>query len=352
LERQSTLEDLEMKILIIGNMGYVGPVLMEYLSKKKIKYDGLDVNFFNNKKVNNLLKKKKIHQTLIDVRDIDNYQIKKYNAVVYLAAISNDPMGNEFQKTTFDINWKMAMKIAKMSKKVGVKKFIFASSCSMYGISKNKFKTEKSKLKPLTSYAKSKVKSEKDLKKLSSKNFKVISLRFATACGYSKNLRLDLVLNDFVTSAILTKNITILSDGSPWRPLIHVKDMSRAIHWGIKLKMIKNNFLALNVGNTKMNYVIEDIAKKVTKMVKGCKYTINRNAPADKRSYSVDFTKYEKLSKHKKPLMNLNDSIKDLIKGIKKEKIPNNFRNSTYMRLNFIRNLIQQKKIDKNLYFI
>ncbi len=346
------MEKVVMKVLLIGNLGYVGPVLMEYLSSKKVKYDGIDINYFKNKKVADFIKKEKINQKYIDVRDIDKHIIGRYDAVIYLAAISNDPMGNEFKKTTFDINWKMAIKIAEMSKKAGIEKFIFASSCSMYGVSKNKFKTEKSKLKPLTAYAKSKVKSEKDLKELCDKNFQVISLRFATACGYSKNLRLDLVLNDFVTSALLTKNITILSNGKPWRPIIHVKDMARAFFWAIKFKIINKNFLALNVGNTKMNFVIEDIAKKVSQIVKGCKYSINKNAPADKRSYSVDFTKYENLSNHKKPLMNLNNSIMDLLKGIKKEKIPNNFRNSTYMRLNFIRNLIKQKKIDKNLRLI
>ena len=232
-----------MNILIIGYAGYIGPVLVDQLIKnKKYSLTGIDTGYFEKKHIFKNNKYKNFKTIVKDVREIKKSDLINIDAIVYLAAISNDPMGNKFQKVTHEINYKSALKVANLAKKNGVSKFIYASSCSMYGFTSTLPKTERSGLNPLTAYAKSKVLAEKKLKKISTKNFKIICLRFATACGYSKNIRLDLVLNDFVASAITSKKIVVLSDGSPWRPMIHVVDMARAINWSIEVKIKKKFF--------------------------------------------------------------------------------------------------------------
>lgn len=336
-----------MNVLIIGNLGYIGPVLTNFLLDKKHKVSGIDTAFFSNNNNN------KINQIYLDVRHkIKNNYIKNFDAIIYLAAISNDPMGSKFQKQTNDINCLSAINIARFAKKNGVKKFIFASSCSVYGKGGKSFKTEQSQTKPLTAYAKSKIYAEKKLKKIASATFKVICLRFATACGFSKNIRLDLVLNDFVASAIINKKIEVLSNGMPWRPIIHVKDMARAMEWAIKQNVISKNFIFLNTGNTSMNLRVKDLAKAVSKHFPTCKLLINSNAPSDSRSYRVNFSKYEKLSNHKKPLMNLNKIIAELKKKLKTIKLSKNFRKSKYIRLVKLNKLIKLKKLNRNLEWI
>ena len=218
-----------MKILITGNMGYIGPCVVSHFRScwPDAKLVGIDMGFFASCLTNvKILPECKVDvQYFADVRRISPDMLKDIDAIVHLAAISNDPMGNEFKNVTLDINYRASINLAKLAKSVGVKSFIFASSCSMYGAAEDKAKTENSSLNPLTAYAKSKVYTEKELEPLADNEFKVTSLRFSTACGMSDRLRLDLVLNDFVAGAVASKKITILSDGSPWRPLINIKDM-------------------------------------------------------------------------------------------------------------------------------
>ncbi len=339
-----------MKILIIGHLGYVGPVLIKQLQKTKYELIGIDTGYFLNKKLKN--KYDNLIKTIIkDVRTINKNDLDDIDCVIYLSAISNDPMGNQFKKITKTINYSISLKIAKLAKKAGVKKFIFASSCSMYGFTKNLLKSERSNLNPLTAYAKSKVRAEKDLKKISNSKFQVICLRFATACGYSDNIRLDLVLNDFVASAITSKKITVLSDGSPWRPLIHVQDMARAINWAIEAKV--KNFLAVNTGSNRMNFQIKDLANRVGSLIKGTKVSINSKALPDKRSYKVNFSKFESLNKKLRPIFNLDRSIRDLHNNLLKNNFKViNFRDSNYMRLNVLKDLIKSKKLNKDLRWI
>jgi len=226
-----------MKILITGNAGYIGPSVLRRLrqSYPQATLIGLDKGFFAHCLTNaDILPECRADiQYFSDVRRFRPETLMGVDAVVHLAAISNDPMGNTFEKVTFDINFLASVELAKQAKIAGVKTFIFASSCSMYGQADDTPRKETSALNPLTAYAKSKVRTEVELQKLADKNFKVTCLRFATACGMSDRLRLDLVVNDFVACAVTSGNITILSDGTPWRPLIHVKDMARAFDWAI-----------------------------------------------------------------------------------------------------------------------
>ena len=207
------------------------------------------------------------------------------DAVVHLAGISSDAIGNLFEQATLDINYNASVKLAATSKAKGVKSFVFASSCSMYGSADDAPRTEDSALNPLTSYAKSKVLTEGDLCGMADGAFKVTSLRFSTACGMSDRLRLDLVLNDFAAGALSSGRITILSDGTPWRPLIDVKDMARAIEWAIRRNSADGgDFLAVNVGSDGRNYQVKDLAEAVASIVPGVKVAVNKNAQPDKRS--------------------------------------------------------------------
>ena len=273
------------------------------------------------------------------------------NAVVHLAGISNDPIGLEFENVTAHINRQASVKFAKMAAKEGVTNFVFASSCSMYGQAENGARKETDKTNPLTAYAKSKIGTEEDLKNIDLGNMNFTSLRFATACGWSNRLRLDLVLNDFVASAITTGQITVLSDGSPWRPLIDVEDMSRAISWAInRNKKNGGQFLAVNTGSNSGNYQVKEIAKSVSKFITGTKISINKDALPDKRSYSVDFSLYEKLAPDFLPVISLDESIERLKNGLDDMRFSDkDFRNSNYMRLNTLRKHIKSKRVGKDL---
>ena len=345
---------MTQKILVIGNQGYIGSVLTNYLkvnSKNQREIFGFDNGLFKDCFFGPKKKEKKLrYQYFGDVREFDYNILKNIDNVIYLAAISNDPMGNKYVKPTRDINFQSAVSLAKKCREFSVKSFTFASSCSMYGF-KNNLKNENSKLFPLTPYAKSKIFAEKKLKKLSTKKFKIFSLRFGTACGVSPRFRLDLVLNDFVTSAIINKKIEILSRGDSWRPLIDVQDMCRAINWTIS-KHLNQNFIAVNVGHLKCNYQIKDLAYAIKKKIPYLKISINNNNPPDKRSYKVDFSLFNKLAKGFLPRMKLEDSINEMIKFVKKSKFKKKkFRNSNFIRLNYLKKQIDKKKINMNLIF-
>ncbi len=342
-----------MKVLIIGNLGYVGPMVVKHFRQHfpKAFIAGFDIGYF----IQNYTANSIVGDTLLDkqyygdVRNLDAAILKDFDSVIYLAAISNDPMGNVFEKPTLDINYHAAITIAKQAKENGVKNFVFASSCSVYGFADENARTETSEVNPLTAYAKSKVFAEQGLQPLADDNFKITCLRFATACGYSDRLRLDLVLNDFVASAISAKKITILSDGTPWRPLIHVKDMARAMDWAIQRKD-GGSFLIINTGSNIWNYQVRELAAAVQQIFGNIEVDINTNAAPDKRSYKVSFDLYEKLAPNHQPQMSLANAVEDLKKGLEGIGFNDvNFRQSNLIRLKTIQKLLDEKIIDENL---
>ena len=214
-----------MKILITGNLGYVGPLVVERLRSTypNASLVGFDIGYFTHTLTTASFSQEVLLnvQHYGDVRKFPDELLQDIDAVVYLAAISNDPMGKEFEEITSDVNCKSAIRLAEVAKEKGVKSFIFASSCSVYGFAQSGLRTEDSELNPLTAYARSKINAEQNLQHIANNDFCITSLRFATACGFSSRLRLDLVLNDFVASAVTTGKIEILSDGTPWRAQIH-----------------------------------------------------------------------------------------------------------------------------------
>lgn len=345
-----------MRILIAGNMGYVGPVVVRHLRKTHPDYviDGFDTAFFAHclTGVSQVPERNLDNQFYGDVRDMSPEMLAGYDAVVELAAISNDPMGNRYAAVTEAINQKATMSIAEASAKAGVKNFVFASSCSVYGVAVGPARKEGDELNPVTAYAKSKVGTEVELAALDT-DMTITSLRFATACGMSDRLRLDLVLNDFVACAISQKRITVLSDGTPWRPLIDVADMARAIDWAIHRKAENGGRnLVINAGSDDRNYQVRDLAHAVAAAVPGTEVSIDTTAPADSRSYRVDFGLYSQLAPDHQPQVNLAQSIENLVAGLTRMQFADSdFRNSQLIRLKVLERHIGSGALSEDLHW-
>lgn len=347
-----------MKVLITGNTGYIGPLVYRHLRKEipDISMAGYDSGLF----AHCLTGAVRFPETYAhaqywgDVRDFPEQLLEGVDAVVHLAAVSNDPMGNRFEKVTEDINFGAGAAIALKASQCGVKRFVFASSCSMYGYAEGGPRKEDDALNPLTAYSRSKVATENALAKLADSGMVTTSLRFSTACGWSDRIRLDLVLNDFVACAIASKEITVLSDGSPWRPLIDVKDMARSIEWALTRDPAKGgSYLAVNVGSTEWNYQVKDLAEAVARAVPGTRVSINKDALPDKRSYRVDFSLYQKLAPRHQPQVSLDQSIREIMAGLQAMHFSDpNFRASQFMRLKVLESHIAEKRLTEQLRWI
>ena len=343
-----------MKILITGNMGYVGPEVVKYL---RARHPDATLHGFDNAYFAHCLTGPPVlperhldEQFYGDVRDASSLDLTRYDAVVQLAAISNDPMGNRFQAVTLDINQNTTVSLAQAAAAAGVKNFVFASSCSVYGIADGAARKETDPLNPITAYAKSKIGAERELAEIDT-GMVVTCLRFATACGMSDRLRLDLVLNDFVACALGQGQITVLSDGSPWRPLIDVADMARAIDWAIgRPASAGGRYLAINAGSDDRNYQVKDLANAVAKSVPGTGVSINTSAPVDSRSYKVDFALFRALAPNHQPIVSLDQSIQNLIAGLKAMNFKDSdFRSSGLMRLKVLQDHIDSGRLNENL---
>lgn len=335
-------------------MGYIGPSVVKRLreSFQGIEVAGLDMGYFADclTACDTLPECGVDVQYFADIRDFPEEVLEGVDAVVHLAAISNDPIGNTFEQVTYDINHLASVRLAAKARDKGAKAFIYASSCSMYGFAEDGPRRENSPLNPLTAYAKSKVYAEKELQGLASGAFRVTSLRFATACGMSERLRLDLVLNDFVAGAVSSGKITILSDGTPWRPLINVRDMARAMDWAIQ-RDTGPDFLAVNVGSDRWNYQVRELAEAVADEIPGTQVEINRNARPDRRSYRVGFELFRELAPGQyQPEMDLAGTIRELKEGLLSMKFSDpDFRNSRYMRLMALKDLRAKGLLNEKL---
>lgn len=348
-----------MTILITGNMGYVGSVLVKHLSSNytDIKLIGFDNGYFKDCLTNTSIAPESLieHQYFGDIREISSDVLDGIDHIIHLAAISNDPIGNEYREVTTDINFNSTIKLAKLAAKSNVKSFTLASSCSIYGNGTTDARTEVCETNPLTAYAKSKILSEEKLKGLATNKFKVTCLRFSTACGVSDRLRLDLVLNDFVASAFVQRKIQILSDGSPWRPIIDVLDMARAFDWAINRKNKQSgNYLVVNIGQNDNNIQIKDLAYLVKDHFPETEVEINTTAEPDKRSYKVDFSLFNSLAQEKYlPQESISSTIKRIKKSLEEMNFSDpNFRESELMRLIKIKNLRIQNKLNEKLEWI
>jgi nucleoside-diphosphate-sugar epimerase len=344
-----------MRILVTGNQGYVGPVLGAHL--RRVMPDctlaGLDVGLF----AGCLLEPREWPdrcydlQRYRDVRDITEADLQDLDAIVHLAAVSNDPMGNAFERPTEDINLNASLRLARLAKQAGVRRFVFASSCSVYGAGSEAPRTESDPVAPLTAYARSKIALEEGLRPLADGSFQVTCLRFATACGLSPRLRLDLVLNDFVAAAVASGTIQVLSDGNPWRPLIHVRDMARAIEWGLRRGSGEGGeFVVVNAGADDWNFTIRDLANAVAQALGRVDVRLNSAAAPDKRSYRVDFGLFCRLAPHHVPAMTLAGAVAELAAGMRSAGFrQTDFREGDCIRLKVLGRLMERGVLNADL---
>lgn len=339
-----------MRILLVGHRGYVGPVAARHLRAvlPGAEMHGIDANWFAGSEAGGFPDDAFASQRRADVRDLTEADFRGFDAVVALAAVSNDPIGKEFEAATADINSEAVLAAARAAKAGGVRRFVFASSCSMYGAGSDSFRKETDTLNPLTAYARSKVATEAGLRDIAGGGLTVTSLRFATACGASPMLRLDLVLNDFVATALRTGRIEVLSDGSPWRPLIHVEDMARAVEWA--LTRDGDAMVEVNVGSQDWTWQIGQLAKDVAALLGGVAVEINTNAAPDNRSYRVDFSKFASLAPRHQPKKDFAAAVRELAAQVRTIDFDDKaVRESRFIRLNILRCHVREGRLDGDL---
>ena len=343
-----------MKILVTGNNGYIGTVLVEELFKKNYEVIGYDIDYFydcNLTNKNNKLTK----QIKKDIRNITEDDLDGIDIVIHLAGLANDPLGEFDPKLTDQINYQSTIKIAELSKIKKVKRFIYASSQSMYGVSdlQEELDEEDSKKNPVTAYAKTKWEAEKKIKNLDNNDFTVVMFRPSTVFGVSPRLRCDIVYNSLVACAYTTGKIEILSDGSPWRPVIHVKDLCNAFISGIEAPKELVSGQSFNVGIKNGNFTVKDLAESAQRVVTGSELVF-LNQHTDPRTYKVSFKKIlTTLKDYFKPEWSLDKGGYELVSFFRDVNFSeNDFRNEKVNRLKKLESLIQKKKINNKLEWI
>lgn len=341
------------KIIVTGHSGFIGALMVPLLLEKGYEVVGIDTNYFG-KDCEFYPPKTGFKEIIKDTRNIEESDLEGAYAICHLAALSNDPMGDLDEQLTFDINHLASVEIAKKAKKVGVERFIYSSSCSLYGIADGDVALdETADFNPVTAYAKSKVYSERDIIPLATDDFSVTFMRNATAYGISPKLRLDLVVNNLVGWAVTTGQIKIMSDGSPWRPLVHAEDIARAFIAVVEAPKEKVNRQCFNVGQSSENFQIRDIAKMVGEVVPGCEVVITGEHGSDSRSYRVNFDKIAKELPNFKPKFTLREGIKEVYEAYKKYGMDDKkFNGRAFTRLKEIQHHIAEKKVNSELFWI
>ncbi len=343
-----------MKILVTGNNGYIGSVLIVELLKKNYEIIGYDIDYFYDC---SLIKdnEKLIKHISKDIRKISINDLDGVDIVIHLAGLANDPLGDFDPKLTEEINYQATIKLAELCKKKKVKRFIYASSQSMYGISDigKELEEDNSEKNPVTAYAKTKWEAEKKIKTLSDDNFTVVMFRPSTVFGASPRLRCDIVYNSLVACAFTTGKIEILSDGTPWRPVIHVKDLCKAFIAGIEAPKELVNGQSFNVGIKNGNYTVKDLAEAAQRVVPGSELVF-LNQHTDPRTYKVSFDKIlTVLKNYFKPEWSLDRGGNELVAFFKDFNFSeDDFRNEKVNRLKRLENLIKMNKINNRLEWI
>ena len=322
-------------IIVTGHRGYIGWILTRKLLKRGFNVTGIDLGLYDDYVYKFKNEKVEFEEIEKDVRELNAEDIEGADAIIHLAALSNDPLGELNPGLTMEINGKGSVRLAKLAKSVGVERFVFSSSCSVYGrLDEDEIADETHTTEPITEYAKSKLYAEEYISSLASEDFTPVYMRNATVHGYSPSLRLDLVVNNLTAWGFFTDKINILSDGRPWRPLIHVQDLSNVFIKMLEAPKDKVHNEVFNVGFTEENYQIKGIGKIIEEVIAEAELTIAKEYDPDSRSYHVDFKKLEKTIKPKRK-WNVNKGAKELYLFFKQSEMSRKmFKNEIGARLN------------------
>ena len=334
------------KIVVTGNEGYIGSVLTEQLVKRGYYVVGIDAGIFRK---NVMGERVRAHEQVTkDIRDVEVGDIKGSQAIIHLAGLSNDPLGELAPGLTLDINYRASVRLAEIAKEAEVERFLFSSSCSMYGASGGEIVDEEGEVDPRTVYAKSKAKVEREVKKMSGSDFSATFLRNATVFGYSPRLRLDLVVNNLTASGFLKGIIEVLSDGTPWRPNLHVRDCANAFIYLMEQSLDMVEGRSFNIGMDESNLQVKNIANKVAGKIEGAEVDIKGVGSPDERTYRVSFEVMSKLGWRGN--YKIDDGVVELIKAFGKWGLTDaDFADGRYNTLHRYKEMIEKGEMDKEL---
>jgi nucleoside-diphosphate-sugar epimerase len=338
-----------MRVLVTGHLGYIGTVMVPMLISEGYDVVGLDSDLYRACTFGQ--EPLRVPSIRKDIRDVKLDDLKGFDAVCHLAGLSNDPLGDFNPELTYQINHKASVKLASLAKQAGVERFVFSSSCSCYGAAGDKMLTEDAPFNPVTPYGISKVWTERDVSAMADDDFSPTFLRNATAYGVSPRLRFDLVLNNLTAWALTTGKILMKSDGTPWRPIVHVRDIARAFIAVLDAprELVHNE--PFNVGLTSDNLKIKDIAEIVGETVPNCKIEFARGASPDKRNYRVNCDRLPNVLPFE-PQWDARRGAKELYQAYRNNNITlHDFEGPGYQRIGHIRKLLEDGVLDENLRF-